>query len=231
MECVRAFFALEISEEIRRSLIDLGEEIAESGADVKLVEAENLHVTMKFLGEVPFQVTEEISGVLEGLRFEKFEIEAKGIGAFPDRRMIRVVWAGVGKGSAEVTEVAKSLDERLARFGFPKEKRFVPHITVGRVRSPRNREALLNILDRNSQTVFGTALVDRLILKMKPEEIDENRSLTDDYGVDSVCVLEMMVGIEELFGIAIQDEDFTLANFQTIAAIADYIRRKQAQTG
>ncbi|MEJ5293446.1 MAG: RNA 2',3'-cyclic phosphodiesterase [Candidatus Methanosuratincola sp.] len=165
MESVRAFFALEISDEIRRRLTDLGEEIAKSGADVKVVEAENLHVTMKFLGEVPVSITEEVSGALEGMRIRRFELEAKGTGAFPDRRTIRVIWAGVGRGASEVTEIARMLDATLARLGFPKEKRFVPHITVGRVRSPRNREALLNILDRHSQTIFGTALVDRLVLK------------------------------------------------------------------
>ncbi|MEN3035093.1 MAG: RNA 2',3'-cyclic phosphodiesterase [Candidatus Methanosuratincola sp.] len=165
MESVRAFFALEISEDMRQRIADLGKEVARSGADVKVVEAENLHVTMKFLGEVPLSKIDEIAGALESIKMRSFELEARGAGAFPDRRMIRVMWVGIGKGAGEVTEVARKLDEALGRFGFPKEKRFVPHITVGRVRSPRNREALLNILDSHSQTVFGTTLVDRLVLK------------------------------------------------------------------
>lgn len=165
MESVRAFFALEISDDMRRRIADLGKEVARSGADVKVVEAENLHVTMKFLGEVPASKVDEIAGALDGMRVRRFELEARGAGAFPDRRMIRVMWVGIGKGAGEVTEVARKLDDALGRFGFPKEKRFVPHITVGRVRSPKNREALLSILDSHSQTVFGTALVDRLVLK------------------------------------------------------------------
>ncbi|MBC7126928.1 MAG: RNA 2',3'-cyclic phosphodiesterase [Candidatus Methanosuratincola petrocarbonis] len=165
MESVRAFFALEISDDMRRRIADLGKEVAKSGADVKVVEAENLHVTMKFLGEVPVSKVEEISGAIQGMRIRRFELEARGAGAFPDRRMIRVVWVGIGRGSVEVTEVARKLDDALGRFGFPKEKRFVPHITVGRVRSQRNREALQNLLDTHSQTVFGTTLVDRLVLK------------------------------------------------------------------
>ncbi|MEM4658387.1 MAG: RNA 2',3'-cyclic phosphodiesterase [Candidatus Methanosuratincola sp.] len=165
MESVRAFFALEISDDMRRRIADLGQEVARSGADVKVVEEENLHVTMKFLGEVPVSKVEEISGALNGMGIRRFELEARGVGAFPDRRTIRVIWVGVGRGGNEVMEIARKLDNALARFGFPKEKRFVPHITIGRVRSPRNREALLNILDRHSQTAFGTALVDRLVLK------------------------------------------------------------------
>jgi acyl carrier protein len=70
-------------------------------------------------------------------------------------------------------------------------------------------------------------LVDRMILKMDPRDIDETKSLTDEYGIDSVAVLEIVVGIEEAFGIVISDEDFTLDHFQTIAAIAEYVRRKR----
>jgi acyl carrier protein len=70
-------------------------------------------------------------------------------------------------------------------------------------------------------------LVDRLILKMDPRDVDENKSLADDYGVDSVCILEIVVGVEETFGVAVDDEDFAIENFRTIAAIADYVRKKQ----
>ena len=70
-------------------------------------------------------------------------------------------------------------------------------------------------------------LVDRMVLKMNPAEIDESKSLMDDYGIDSVAVLEIIVGIEEKFGIVIEDGDFTLANFRTLTDIANYIRGKQ----
>ncbi|MBC7121313.1 MAG: RNA 2',3'-cyclic phosphodiesterase [Candidatus Methanosuratus sp.] len=165
MESVRAFFALEISDDMRGRIADLEEEVARSGADVKVVEAENLHVTMKFLGEIPTSMVEEIAVAVEGIKARKFELEARGAGAFPDRRVIRVIWVGVGRGDGEATEIARKLDAALERFGFQKEKRFVPHITVGRVRSQRNRDALLRILEDHAQTVFGTTLVDRLVLK------------------------------------------------------------------
>ncbi len=74
-------------------------------------------------------------------------------------------------------------------------------------------------------------LVDRMILKMKPEDIDENKSLADDYGVDSVCILEIVVGIEETFGVTVDDQDFAIENFRTLAAIADYVRQKQGGAG
>ena len=70
-------------------------------------------------------------------------------------------------------------------------------------------------------------LVDRMILKMRPEDIDENKSLTDDYGIDSVCILEIVVGIEETFGVTIEDTDFNMETFRSIASIAEYVRAKQ----
>ena len=68
-------------------------------------------------------------------------------------------------------------------------------------------------------------LVDHMILKMDPADIDENASLIDSYGVDSVCVLEIIVGIEELFAVNVSDDELDLKNFESIVAIANYVRR------
>lgn len=72
-------------------------------------------------------------------------------------------------------------------------------------------------------------LVDRMILKMDPVDIDENAGLIDYYGLDSVCVLEIVVGLEELFGLKVGDEELDLKNFESIVAIANYVRRRQAE--
>lgn len=70
-------------------------------------------------------------------------------------------------------------------------------------------------------------LVDRMILNADPAAIDETKRLIDDYGVDSVSLLEMVVGIEEAFGIEVGDEDFSLETFRSVASIADFVRAKQ----
>jgi acyl carrier protein len=69
-------------------------------------------------------------------------------------------------------------------------------------------------------------VVERLFLKIPPETIEEDKSLIETYGVDSVSLLEMVVGIEEEFGIAVDDSDFSIEHFQTIAALADFVRGK-----
>ena len=77
-------------------------------------------------------------------------------------------------------------------------------------------------------------LVDRMILKMDPAAIDDNASLIETYGLDSVCVLEIVVGIEERFGVNVGDEELDLKNFTSIVTIANYVRRhlgKKESTG
>lgn len=72
-------------------------------------------------------------------------------------------------------------------------------------------------------------IVRRLFLKMAPESIEENKSLMDDYGVDSVSLLELVVGAEEEFGITIPDEDFDIRHFQTVSALAAFVRARMAK--
>jgi len=69
-------------------------------------------------------------------------------------------------------------------------------------------------------------IVDRLFLKLAPEEIQEDKSLIETYGVDSVSLLELVVGIEEEFGVVIGDREFKVANFETVATLAGFVRSK-----
>lgn len=74
-------------------------------------------------------------------------------------------------------------------------------------------------------------IVDRLFLPMAPEEIEDDKSLIDDYGVDSVSLLELVVGLEEEFGIQVGDEEFDVAHFESVSALADFLRKKGLQDG
>jgi len=69
-------------------------------------------------------------------------------------------------------------------------------------------------------------IVERLFMRIAPEEIEEDKSLIDEYGVDSVSLLELVVGIEEVFGVTIEDEEFSVANFETVSALTTFIRSK-----
>ncbi|MBC7113500.1 MAG: RNA 2',3'-cyclic phosphodiesterase [Candidatus Methanomethyliales bacterium] len=166
MERIRAFLALDISEEVRREIGEFEKEIDSVGADIKLVEIENLHVTMKFLGEIDPNTVEKVYDVMSGLREEKFVMKVEGVGVFPNWRMIRVVWVGIGDGRERIIKIQRELDSGLAELGFERERDFVPHITVGRVRSPRNRDRLVQVLEKYRGHSFGSCVAERLVLKM-----------------------------------------------------------------
>ena len=142
---MRTFIAIELSEQIRNSLGQIQSHLKYSGADVKWVEKENIHLTLKFLGEVSEDKAKEIKLALDeiGRNTKSFEISLKDIGAFPKIDFPRVIWAGLDKGAKESTELAKRIDDALSKIGFQKESRpFAAHLTIGRVRSAKNKEAL-----------------------------------------------------------------------------------------
>ncbi len=142
---MRAFIAIELSEEIRNSLAQIQSHLKYAGADVKWVEKDNIHLTLKFLGEVSDEKIEKIKSILDeiGKTVKSFEISLKDIGAFPKIDYPRIIWVGLDKGTKESIGLAGRIDEALSKIGFQKETRpFAAHLTIGRVRSPKNKEAL-----------------------------------------------------------------------------------------
>lgn len=80
--------------------------------------------------------------------------------------------------------------------------------------------------DQEIETKLKEMIVDRLFLRVKPQEIDPAASLIDVYGVDSVCLLELVVGLEEEFGITVDDGDFSVKNFETVDSIAAFVKAR-----
>jgi 2'-5' RNA ligase len=135
-------------------------------ADVKFVEPENVHLTLRFLGEIEPSLVEQVSQVVKETNFQPFSVRLEGVGVFPNLRRPRVVWAGISEGVSQLAEVWKDVDTKLSGLGFERERRgFSPHITIGRVRSGRNRERLVEELSTLSDYVFGGLQVDKVVLK------------------------------------------------------------------
>ena len=142
---MRTFIALELSNEIQKELSRLQEELNKADADVKWVKPDNIHLTLKFLGNVEDAKIEQIKKILEGISSKEklFEISLSGLGAFPDLNHPRVLWVGLDTGSPEAKRIAASLETELQKIGFPKEERpFSAHLTLGRVKSGRNKAKL-----------------------------------------------------------------------------------------
>jgi 2'-5' RNA ligase len=163
----RAFVAIDIDEAIREKLVSAQRQLKATGADLKLVEPQNIHVTMKFLGEVP---DDKIGTIVEALKkavggTEQFDVDVHGIGAFPDLHYIRVVWAGIREGRDEIISLQRRIDQELHPLAFSKERDFVPHLTIARVRTAKAKERLAAFVREMVDAEFGMMRARALELK------------------------------------------------------------------
>jgi len=159
---MRTFIAVGIKNE---NLVKALEELKRIDADIKAIKPENTHITLKFLGEVEEAKIEEIyKKMREKLdSFKKFKLALKGMGIFPSKKYMRVVWAGAD--SKEIMEIQKIVDDALSMFGFKKEKDFKSHLTLCRVKSARNKEKLAEFVEKYENFDFGTAEIDKVEIK------------------------------------------------------------------
>jgi len=158
---MRLFIAVNLPPDIRERLAAEQDRLRRAQADVSWVRAENIHVTLKFLGETEEKRLDRIRpALLEVARGSApFRIRAAGLGSFGGR-VPRVVWVGVREGAEPLSRLAKDVEAAMARLGFPKEKRgFTTHVTLGRVRSAKNAEALLTALAQAETGPFGSVEV------------------------------------------------------------------------
>jgi RNA 2',3'-cyclic 3'-phosphodiesterase len=163
---MRAFLAFETSPSVVDALLEAEEGLRRTGADVKLVERENLHFTVKFLGEVPETIVPEIDRRVGALSLPKMEVGVVGLGAFPDAGRPRIVWAGVAPRDEPVfSKSAQLVIDALQGIGQSDDRRYHPHITVARVRSPRNVAALAGAIRADASKEFGRSEV--TVLKLK----------------------------------------------------------------
>ncbi|MBI5167092.1 MAG: RNA 2',3'-cyclic phosphodiesterase [candidate division NC10 bacterium] len=166
-EPIRSFIAVNLTEGLRQPLSQLQEVLRAPAADVSWVRPENLHLTLKFLGEVSAKRLDTVKVVLQGIArtMPPFILSLSGLGAFPNSRAPRVVWVGIQDGALELQRLQEGLETALGLRGFPREGRsYTPHLTLGRVRSPRNREGLAECLSTLKAEYLGGMQVERVDL-------------------------------------------------------------------
>jgi 2'-5' RNA ligase len=166
-EYVRAFMAFDIeNESVKKKLTEAQRLLAQTGADLKLVEPENIHMTIRFLGDIPLSMADKISEEMQKVQFLPFNVHINGLGVFPDLRFPRVVWAGITEGADQLGSVFTQLEPRLRGLGFtPDPKGFSPHLTIARVHSGRNKAQLAEFVQKNAKYDFGTVKAQCLRLK------------------------------------------------------------------
>jgi 2'-5' RNA ligase len=164
---IRSFIAIELNKDIQESLAKIQSQLRAARADVKWVKPENIHLTLKFLGNIDIDLITKINGIFEelGKKYQSFPADLNTLGAFPKIKNPRVIWAGMQKGKDEVIVIVKELEKQLAKIGIAKEeKEFHPHVTLGRLRSPYNRASLVEALEKNSKVPTLNFTVDKIVL-------------------------------------------------------------------
>ncbi|MGD0477924.1 MAG: RNA 2',3'-cyclic phosphodiesterase [Nitrososphaerales archaeon] len=164
---MRAFVALEISDpRVLDSIAAFQRELSATGADLKTVERENLHFTVKFLGEITPGQAREVDERLKRLRLSSADVEVRGVGAFPSIGRPNVIWAGVLPSHEErVRPIAQEAITVLEGIGERDRRPFTAHATLARVKSARGISELTSVLRSNSDRSFGEVRLVELKLK------------------------------------------------------------------
>jgi RNA 2',3'-cyclic 3'-phosphodiesterase len=176
---VRTFVAVFPPPEVREALIGAARELPVTGK-VRWVRPANVHLTLKFLGEVSEDALVRVAEALEPvrLRHHPFEVEFSGFGAFPSARRARILWAGISEGSDRLRALARDVEVSLESLGFEREDRaYVPHLTLGRA---RGRPVALTAVE-TPPTVPGFSVRHMELVKSVPGEAGTTYSTLANY--------------------------------------------------
>ncbi|MFA9452332.1 MAG: RNA 2',3'-cyclic phosphodiesterase [Candidatus Aminicenantaceae bacterium] len=178
---MRAFIAVELSEAVKNALLSFLREVKLFDAPVRWVRPEGIHLTLKFLGEISASRVAEVSSILDDVtaRHAAFSLEFVGTGTFPAKPQVpRIIWSGISQ-SRPLESLHFDLEEGLEAIEIPRERRrFHPHLTLGRIKSPRNLEAALKFVCSQERTAFGSMSVHSVDLyksTLKPEGAEYSR--------------------------------------------------------
>ena len=162
---MRLFIAINLPKNIKDSLFKSQKSISGNLAKINWVAKKNLHITLKFLGNVEDNKIENLielaSKAVAGTG--SFKAKFKGVGTFPGGSNPRIIWVGTDEGGDKLCNLAKNLEETLSNAGYKSEEReFRPHITIGRIKGKTGLDKLKEKLLAHKESEFGEALIDRI---------------------------------------------------------------------
>jgi 2'-5' RNA ligase len=166
-EGIRSFIAFDLeNDSVLKRLAEAQAILSKTGADLKLVEPQNIHLTVRFLGNISLEMVDKVYEGMKKVQFIPFNVQLRSLGAFPDLRYPRVCWAGITEGADQLRGIFGQLEPNLRGLGFaPDPKGFSPHLTIARVRSSRNKAELAQCLRENASFDFGRISASCLRLK------------------------------------------------------------------
>jgi RNA 2',3'-cyclic 3'-phosphodiesterase len=172
---LRAFVAVEMPGPVRKALEEVQSSLQQLKIRARWIRPENIHLTLKFLGNIPAGHVPSIGDVLRVVAqgHGSFSLSVAGVGVFPDIRRPKVIWVGLTGRPDALTPLQQDLDGRLAALGFPRtEKPFRGHLTIGRFRAEGPPGPVADAVKRFAAATFGTFVVEEIVLlksDLRPE--------------------------------------------------------------
>lgn len=167
MELLRLFICIEVEDDVLRDKLT-GFFSSKELKKLKHARNDQMHLTLKFLGDTDSVMLEKVKAELERIEFAPFQVEMVGTGCFPGTTRPRVVWAGVKEGKDDLIALAREIDSKMHSLGYQKEKRsYKPHLTLARVKKAdlQMLKYLQHLVLSNEDTVFGSFKVTKIVLK------------------------------------------------------------------
>ena len=164
---IRAFVAIEINKEIKNKLSEFLTQLRKIDADVKWVACENIHLTLKFLGHIGENILPALNKIIDDAVscFRPFDINIENVGAFPSLKKPRVIFVCAQDKGNNLLKIYEKLDKGMEELGIKQDaKKYVGHITLGRIKSRKNIPALIDALNSGTGYFFGQEKVNYISL-------------------------------------------------------------------
>lgn len=166
MSQLRAFLAIDVDEDLKAKMYKIIKQFKKIDANIKYVDLENLHLTLKFFGDIDTEGIDLLSSKIESVvsNFDNFTFKIKGCGAFPNTKRIKVIWLGIDEDEI-VKKLHDELDKEFVKLGFDKDKKFSSHLTIGRMRNAKGKDKVKSTIEEFSEVEIGEMTVDKIVLK------------------------------------------------------------------
>ena len=166
MSHIRAFLAIDLDDDLKPKINRVMKEFKQIDTRIKYVGLVNLHLTLKFFGDIDTEGLEVLEQKIEEVvsDFNPFDIKIKSCGAFPNNNHIKVIWVGIDDDTI-LKDMHDRLDKEFTKLGFDKDKKFSSHLTIGRMKSAKNKDKVKSAIESFSDVDIGEMKVSKITLK------------------------------------------------------------------
>jgi len=169
VERARLFIAVDIEDQgLLSRLAGIRDSFVATGAPMKPVETHNMHITLRFLGDTPLSLLDDLEAVVREAAPRRVVLRLRGVGAFPSVERPRVIWVGAepGPGVEELARVYRVIERGVRRLGWrPEREEFVPHVTLARLKGRRNLDRVVRLLREMADVEVGELVVESIRIK------------------------------------------------------------------